>query len=250
MACACLSMVRRGFCPSLPCEGKHPAMDGVDMIYGQKKRDPVRYFGGMALVVALHIVLIYALINGLAAKVVKAVARPMQTQIIHEVAPPPPPPPKLPPPPPPRVAVPPPPFVPIPVVAPPPTPAPAITAVQTAKPVRSAPVAAPARPASKPAPAPKPKPVNHNVAAVCPNVMTLARSIVYPRLAMRHGIYSGNVVVEFTIDPSGHPKDFVIRSSSNHVFNEAAINVARQLQCAGQGVDVRVLLPIGFQANN
>ncbi len=219
------------------------------MIYGQKKRDPLRYFGGMGLVIALHIALIYALINGLATKVVKLVARPMQTQIVHEVAPPPPPPPKLPPPPPPRVAVPPPPFVPIPVVAPPPTAAPTITAVQSAKPVRSAPVhAAPV--VAPPKPAPKPVPVNHNVAAVCSNLMTLARQIVYPSLAMRHGIYSGRVVVEFTIDPSGHPKDFTIRSSSNHVFNQAAINVARQLQCVGQGVDVRVLLPIGFQANS
>ncbi len=215
------------------------------MIYGEKRRDPLRYFGGIGAVVLLHVVLIYALINGLASKVVKMVVQPMQTRIVHEVRPPPPPPPKLRPPPPPRVAVPPPPFVPIPVVAPPAPRAATITA-QSVKPVHSAPIAPPA---PKPRPAP-PRPVNHNVAAVCSNLMTLARHLVYPSLAMRDGIYSGQVVVEFTIDPQGHPKDFAIRSSSNHVFNEAAINVARQLQCTGQGVDVRVLLPIGFQASN
>src|SRR2546429_4839280 len=62
-----------------------------------------------------HIVLIYALIHGLARKIVEVVRAPLETKIIEEVKRPPPEQPP-PPPPPPKLATPPPPFIPPPEV--------------------------------------------------------------------------------------------------------------------------------------
>src|ERR671930_696517 len=72
-----------------------------------------RRFTGLIVTVALHIALIYALIHGLARKIVEVVAPPLETKIIAEVKPPQP---EKPPPPPPKLATPPPPFIPPPEV--------------------------------------------------------------------------------------------------------------------------------------
>src|SRR5712691_7116254 len=63
-----------------------------------------------------HVVLIYALIHGLARKIVEVVRAPLETKIIEEVKRPPPEQPPPPPPPPPKLATPPPPFIPPPEV--------------------------------------------------------------------------------------------------------------------------------------
>ena len=73
------------------------------MDFSQKQRDPAKRAAGIGLVVLLHIALIYALINGLARKVVEVVKPPLETKIIQNIKPPPPPPP-----PPPPLAIPPP----------------------------------------------------------------------------------------------------------------------------------------------
>ena len=84
--------------------------------YGHRQQSPVRRYAGIAVVLALHVFLIWALMNGLANKVVQIVEKPIETRIIEAVKPPPPPPipvvklaqPKLTPPPRPRPFVPPP----------------------------------------------------------------------------------------------------------------------------------------------
>ena len=59
--------------------------------FGKKQQNPVRRFGGIAVVLLLHVVLIYALLNGLATKVVQVIQHPIETRIIEPVKPPPPP---------------------------------------------------------------------------------------------------------------------------------------------------------------
>lgn len=75
------------------------------MDFSQNEVSPVRRFGGLSIVVLLHALVAYALITGLARKMVDVIKEPIVTKIIEEVkAPPPkdvPPPPKLAPPPPP-----------------------------------------------------------------------------------------------------------------------------------------------------
>ena len=116
------------------------------MNYAEQQRNPTKHMVGFGVVIVMHIILGWALLNGLARKVVEVVKGPIETKIIEEVKPPPPPPPEnLPPPP--KLPPPPPAFMPPPEVQiqPPPTPAPTIT-VQTTPPP-PAPEAPPAPPA-------------------------------------------------------------------------------------------------------
>src|SRR5256885_15496887 len=105
---------------------------------------------GIVMVIVMHIVVGYALVTGLARRVVDVIKAPIETKIIEEIKKPPP---DTPPPPPPKLAAPPPPFIPppeiniqVPIVQT----APTITTVTTEKPPPAPPVVAP------PAPAPQP----------------------------------------------------------------------------------------------
>ncbi|MBN8504035.1 MAG: ABC transporter substrate-binding protein [Burkholderiales bacterium] len=105
------------------------------------------------LVVGIHILLIWAIVSGLAQKMVEKAVGPIETKVIEEVKPPPPPE-DLPPPPPPDLKTPPPPFVPVPEIqiqtaAPPP---PITTQSQAAPPPQEF------RPAPPPAPVVAPPP--------------------------------------------------------------------------------------------
>src|SRR5258708_20231412 len=71
-------------------------------------RSSSRRLAGVVVTIALHIVLIYALMHGLARKIVEIVTPPLETKIIEEIKPPA----DKPPPPPPKLATPPPPFIP------------------------------------------------------------------------------------------------------------------------------------------
>ena len=106
-------------------------------------QDSSRRLVGFAVVVVFHVVLVYALINGLARKIVEVIQAPLETTIIEEVKPPPPD--KPPPPPPPKLAMPPPPFIPPPEVRidnPQPVQN-TITAVSAVKPAVEAPIQRP-----------------------------------------------------------------------------------------------------------
>jgi protein TonB len=115
------------------------------MSYAQPQSSS-RRLTALVAVGIFHVLLIYALVHGLARKIVEVVRAPLETKIIEEVKRPPqeqPPPP----PPPPKLATPPPPFIPPPEVQVqvPVQPAPAITAVVTTPP--PVPIPPPAAPA-------------------------------------------------------------------------------------------------------
>lgn len=212
--------------------------------FGNKQTHPVRRFGGIAIAIVLHLLLVWALVNGLATRVVQIVQQPIETRIIVPVKPPPPPPPK-----PvekvvskPRVAPPPPPFVPPPEVrvqAPPPT----ITHQDV--PAPSAPVheAPPA-----PAPVPVAKPVNREIGVVCPNSDEVRSSIVYPTEAQDNNI-TGDVTIEFTVDPDGRVANLRVAQPADPVLNRAALNAVKRFHCIAQGEPVRVRVPFSFNLN-
>jgi protein TonB len=193
------------------------------MDFAQHQRNPTRHLVGIGGVVLLHIVIIYALMTGLARKVVEVVKGPIEVKVIEEVIKKPPPPPDVLPPPP-KMAAPPPPFV-----------------------APQAPVIVKA-PEAPPAP-PPPAPTVRSASVACPNYKEVMQAIPYPREALLDNI-QGEVVIEFTITGSGKVTDVIVKSSSNKVFNKAALNaVQNRLTCQGQGQDVRVVAPINFKIN-
>lgn len=229
-------------------EGQSPgaatgiAWTGRPREFGRKQQNPVRRFGGIAVVIALHIVLVYALLNGLATKVVHVIQHPIETKIIEPVKPPPPPP--LPPVqlPPPKFAPPPPPFVPppeVPVQAPP-----QATITHQATPAQSAPVLAPPSPPVQAKPA-----VHTEVGVVCPNSDQIRGSIAYPKDAQESGD-TGDVLIEFTVDPQGHvTNERVVKSSDHDSLDGAAFKAVKRFNCIAQGQAVRVQVPFSFNLN-
>src|ERR1039457_780946 len=90
-------------------------MEQAGMDFTEYEQNRGKRFIGIAFVILLHLVIVYALVTGLARKVVEVINQPIETKIIETVKPPPAP--KLPPPTPqPKHVAPPPPFIPPPEV--------------------------------------------------------------------------------------------------------------------------------------
>ena len=170
------------------------------MNYAEQQRDPGKHAIGIGIVIVMHLLLGWALVNGLARTVIEVIKGPIETKIIEETKPPPPPPENLPPPP--KFAPPPPSFVPAPevVVNAPPTPAPAITATTIAPPpappVAIAPAQAPVAEAPPAPPRVAARPAIGNVSTCAP------KGDDYPAIAIKEEA-TGTTKVRFTVDASG-----------------------------------------------
>jgi periplasmic protein TonB len=212
--------------------------------YGRRQQNPVRRYAGITAVLLLHIFFVWALMSGLANKVVQIVQKPIETKIIEPVKPPPPPPMPTVQLPPPKFAPPPPPFVPPPEVpvTPPPV-APTITHQAVPVPTPIAPP--PAAPVVPPAPA---KPVSHVVGVVCPNSDEVRRSMGYPQEAQENNI-TGDVMISFVVDPQGHVTDEKVEQSADPILDHAAYSAVKKFNCISQGQPVRVQVPFSFNLN-
>jgi protein TonB len=175
---------------------------------------------GIGFVVLLHLLLIYALVTGLAHRAVQVVETPIETRIIaatkpQTAQPPPPPPLQLTPPP---AALVPPPEIHIETPRPPPR-----TAVRVVRPVKPPPAPAPA-PAPLPTPAPAPVPEAPPV-RVMPRIDAgRSRQPAYPDAARRLG-EQGSVVLQVLIGTDGRVVDAkVLQSSGYDRLDRAAID--------------------------
>src|SRR5271155_6016262 len=152
------------------------------MDFARQQRDPTRHLIGITFVILLHVIVIYALVTGLARKAIEVIKKPLTATIVEEIrAPPPPPPPpkkiEIPKtPPPPQVYVPP-PDVPVPTT----TSEPVIAAV-TPTPPPTPPVIAP--------PAPPPPPAKPAIRRITTQRIS-GDNPEFPREAERKGIDRG-----------------------------------------------------------
>jgi protein TonB len=182
------------------------------MDFSEYERAPGKKFSGLAFVILLHVLIVYALMTGLARKMVDVIKQPIETKIIEEVAPPPPP--DLPPPPPPpKMVAPPPPFIPPPeiTVATPPPPTNTITAVTNVQP--ETPVFTPPQPVVEAPPAPAPAPAPVRVAPVVD--FNSCSKPDYPRNSLRNE-EEGTVTLQFLIGVDGSVVDSKVEKSSGH----------------------------------
>lgn len=198
---------------------------GLHPVY--RPKDPSKRYKGIAIVIALHVVLIWGLISGTAHDALKVIKKPLEAVVIQEVIipPPPPPPPKeIRPPEAPKVEAPPPPFVPPPDVAPPvESAAPAIVSV-AAPPPTPAVIAPPPPPAAPPAPAPN----RSDIRVACPTQVAPEM----PRKATQDG-------TEGVVKAQAAIRDGVVRDvtilSGPRVFHAAVKAAMMQYKCTGAG---------------
>lgn len=200
---------------------------GLHPVY--KPKDPSRRFKGIAMVIALHLVLGWAIVSGTAKNALVALKKPLEAVVIQEVIipPPPPPPPKqIKPPEAPKVEAPPPPFVPPPDVAPP---------VESAAPVIQSVAAPPPTPAviaPPPPPAPpKPAPNRNDIRVACPTQVAPEM----PRKALQDG--SEGVVRAQVVIKDGAVRDVTILSGPR-VFHNAVKAAMMQYQCTVDATEI------------
>jgi len=218
------------------------------MNFAQRQRDPRKHLVGIGAVILFHGFVVYALVTGLAKKVVEVVRAPIETKVIEEIKKPPPPP-EIVVPPPPRLEAPPPPFIPPPEVqiATPPPPQPTITAV-TPTPPPAPVVIAPAPPpvVAPPPPAP-PAPAPVSAAVACSNYRQKMGDAAFPREAARAGLEKGEVLMQFTLGPNGEIKNVKALRASHPIFARAAAQIVSEYTCQGQGQDVIVQVPFSYK---
>ena len=210
----------------------------------------------LGLVLLLHVALVYALVSGLARRIVDVVHAPIQTKILEEVRKPPPPEEVVPPPP--QFTPPPPDYIPPPeirIARPPPAPIVAVThapppeqvTITPTSPAPPAPVVAAAPPAPTPVP-PAPKPARAVTAGVaCSNYRTAMGDAAYPRRARQQGIDHGSALIQFTLEPDGSVADVRPVQASSPIFADSSMAIVRQLRCEGQGRAVIVRVPFDYR---
>ena len=205
---------------------------------------------GITFVILFHGFIVYALVTGLAKKVVDVVRAPIETKVIEEIKKPPPPP-EIVLPPPPKLEAPPPPFIPPPEVqiAQPPPPQPTITAVTPTPPPAPVVIAPPPPPVVVAAPAPPPPaaPVTVTAGVACSNYSTVMGDASFPREAQRLGLEKGDALIQFTLTASGEIKDIKTLRASHPSFARNSIRIVGEYKCAGQGRDVIVQVPFGYK---
>jgi periplasmic protein TonB len=198
------------------------------MDFAQQQRSPTRHVVGIAVVILLHVLVIWALVSGLARKAVEVIKKPLSATIIEEVKLPPPPPP-----PPPKKIIEPPkaqapvqPYVPPPdIPAPAPT-APVITAPTTTVPTEKFEIAPP--PVVAP-PAPKP--------AIRKGLVPLEKvNPIFPREAIRAGIQKGRVVARLFVDEKGLVSEVrIVEADPPNVFNKEVTRALSQWKFQAEG---------------
>ena len=214
------------------------------MDFSKRQADPRRHLAGITFVILFHVFVVYALVTGLAKKVVDVVRAPIETKVIEEIKKPPPPP-EIVVPPPPVLAAPPPPFIPPPevqIATPPPvqqtitatspTPPPVTNITPMAPPTVAAP-AAPAAPMS--------------AAVVCSNFSAVMGDAAFPKEAMRQGLEKGEALIQFILSASGEIKDIKTIRASHPAFARNSIRLVGEYKCQGQGRDVLVQVPFGYK---
>jgi periplasmic protein TonB len=222
------------------------------MSFVQPQPNNARRTAGIGVAVVFHIALVWALMNGLAHKVVQAISAPIETKIIEEVKPPPPPPKVIELPPPPKFTPPPPAYVPPPEVqvpVPPPPPQATITATAAEPPPAPPPVAARVETPALPVPAAAPAPTPVSASVACANYSKVMGDAGFPRDATRLGIEEGNALIQFTLGANGEIKDVKAVRASHISFANASVRTVSAYKCAGQGREVTVQVPFAYKSD-
>lgn len=172
------------------------------------RKSPAQRYSGLAIVIGLHVAIIYLLVSGLGKSVVQVISGPIETKVIEEVQAEP----DEPPPPPPQLEAPPPEFVPPPEIVLATDPAPATTAITQ---VQSK-VAAPPPPPKVDVVPPRTNPRRPN------------SQPPYPTISKRLG-EEGVVTLQLYVNENGRVVEAKIQKSSGFPrLDDAAVREAKR----------------------
>ena len=215
------------------------------MDYSQRHADPKRHLVGLGIVILFHLLVVWALVSGLAKKVVDVVRAPIETKVIEEIKKPPPPP-EVVVPPPPKLEAPPPPYLPPPEVqiATPPPPQPTISVAPSPTPPAPVDIKPQAPPAPVAAPAPPPAaPAVMAIGVVCPQMVPPKT----PVKAAREGI-TGTVRAQATIRGGKVIAVDILSATPRGVYESAVRSAMMQYGCTTQGdTEVKAIQDFDFK---
>jgi periplasmic protein TonB len=206
------------------------------MNFSQRQADPRRHLVGITFVILFHAFIVYALVTGLAKKVVDVVRAPIETKVIEEIKKPPPPP-EIVLPPPPKLEAPPPPYIPPPEVqiAAPPPPQPTISVAPSPVPPPPTVMTPTPPPVVVAAPAPPaPRPAVVAIGVVCSQQV----QPVMPVKASREGL-NGTVKARATIKGGKVVAVEIISASPRGVFEETVRKAMLQYGCQSGDEEIK-----------
>ena len=206
------------------------------MNFSQRQADPRRHLLGITFVILFHAFIVYALVTGLAKKVVDVVRAPIETKVIEEIKKPPPPP-EIVLPPPPKLEAPPPPYIPPPEVqiAAPPPPQPTISVAPSPVPPPPTVMTPTPPPVVVAAPAPPaPRPAVVAIGVVCSQQV----QPVMPVKASREGI-NGTVKARATIKGGKVVAVEILSASPRGVFEETVRKAMLQYGCQSGDEEIK-----------
>lgn len=211
------------------------------------EKEPGKNITGITIVVLLHLLVGWGIINGLGTKVITKVQEAVETKLIEEVKPPPPPE-TPPPPPPPEMKAPPPPFIPpveVQVQQPPPPQNVIQAATSTPPPTTSLAPPAPPAPTAPPAP---PAPAGPTRVAAVADFSSCAKP-EYPKSSQRNE-EEGTTTISFLIGVDGRMIDSKIQKSSGSRdldrAAQAAIGKCRFKPAMNNGQPEQAWVPVQY----
>lgn len=210
------------------------------------EKEPGKNFTGIAIVIVLHVIVAYGIINGLGKRMITKMQEAVETKIIEDVKPPPPPE-TPPPPPPPEMKAPPPPFIP-PVEVQVQQPPPQQNTIAVSSQAKPATTELQRTPPATPAPA---RPAGPSKTAAVVNFDTCAKP-EYPKSSLRNE-ETGTSTISFLIAVDGTVKESRIQKSSG--FRDldkaavAALSKCRFKPATENGQPVETWSPVAYVWN-
>ena len=213
------------------------------MNFSERHADPRRHLVGLTFVILLHVLIVYALVTGLAKKVVDVVRAPIETKVIEEIKKPPPPP-EIVLPPPPKLEAPPPPFIPPPEVqiATPPQQQPTISVTSSVPPPAPVTIAPTAPVVVAPPVPPPPRPATMSIGVACTKQVQPSM----PVKAIREGI-TGTVKAEATIKGGKVIEVRILHSFPRGVFDAAVRTAMMQYGCQSGDEEIKAEQTFDFK---
>lgn len=210
-------------------------MNTLGMNYGYESKDPSRRLKGLVIVIALHALLGYALVSGMARKGLNLIKKPLEAVVIQEVLIPPPPPP-----PPPKEIKPPEPNTPK-VEAPPPfVPPPEVVAPMSVAPAIAATTTPPITPSVIAPPPPVKGPAKTDIRVACP----IQSPPEMPHKALQDGVEG--VVRAQALIKDGVVKEVTILSGPR-VFHAVVRNAMMQYKCTHDAGEILATQEFSFK---